>query len=115
MCLQTASLGVPIPPRSQDVPLHQPFGNNDQWHQHHYGVPFMPTDEEEYEFVVGDEGVQSTLSPFPGDPCPSSSYPHPQDPFGSTPAPVHLGDQGFAGDLANQLFGPPSGGSLGNW
>jgi hypothetical protein len=43
---QSVSLGVPLPPRSQDVFLHQPFEDIEQWHQHHYGVPFYtPKDD----------------------------------------------------------------------
>lgn len=45
---QSSSSGVPLPPRSQDIPIHKHFTYIDQWHEHHYGVSFMtPKDDED--------------------------------------------------------------------
>jgi hypothetical protein len=45
---------VSLPPCSQDVPLHPPFTDIDQWHQHHFGVPYMtPKDDDDGDWGQG--------------------------------------------------------------
>lgn len=74
---QSVSLGHPIPPRSQDVPLHAPFLEVNEWHQETYGAPFVyAADGDGDEFVAGDTH-QSAPPVFHDDPRLSSSHPPP--------------------------------------
>jgi hypothetical protein len=98
----SASPGVPLPPRSQDVPLHQPFEDLDQWHQHHYCVPFVTPEDDEDDVAWG----QGQSVPPPPDPDqPSSSHAHP------SPGHAPSDDQDFAAAFSEQLFTPPPGGA----
>jgi hypothetical protein len=99
---QSASPGVPMSPRSEDVHLHQPFEDLDKWHQHHYGVPFITPEDDEDD---GDWGQGQSVPPLQR-PDQSSSSHAPPPPPGHAPS----NDQDFAAAFTEQFFTPPLGG-----
>jgi hypothetical protein len=93
---QASTMGIPIAPRSPDVPLHPPPPEINEWHRQAYGVPFMSADdEEEEEEAYVDDRKQFVLPPYHGDPGQSSSHPPPpysgQGPTPGNPRPSGSG------------------------
>lgn len=114
-----------MPPLQPEVHLHTVHDNIDQWHQQHYGVPFITPKDEEEDFVDDGGGVFGLVAAPPGDPRPSSHAPPLAYQGPSTLAPPPADDppqeSSFADELTEHLFPsyPPSsfGGPLplGGW